>query len=257
MNEFLFSYVPGNSIFHSLDPRTKILSFMLISIVIFQSNSFKTMMLIALVILILYILSAIPLNLIYESIKPVLIFLFFIYISHIFFSNGDIIFVVGNLKATYEGLTTGTLIVLKFMYLLIFATFFNATTPPAMTTLAIENFLRPLSLKNIGISSFDIATMIYLSMNFMPLLYENFMNLKDAQISRGLNMKKNPIKTVKCFVIPMIELSIRFTEEIAYAMESRCYQGINRTSLYKLEMKKNDYTILLLLGCYTFFYLKY
>lgn len=251
----LFSYIPGSSILHTLDPRTKILSFMFLSIIIFHSNSFLALFIIGLLIVLLHFLSKIPLKVTYKSIHPLLIFLFFIFIAQVLSSNGTAIFVIGNIRATYEGLILGALFALKFVYLLAFAALFTATTMTSVMTVAVGNLLKPLHLKYIGISSFDIATMMYLSIHFLPFLHENYINLKDAQYSRGLNLTKNPIKTVYCFVIPMIESCLRLTEEITYALESRCYQGVYRTSMHKLKMKKIDYAALLLIGCCTLIYL--
>lgn len=244
MNNLFFTYVPGTSLIHRLDPRTKIIAVMIASIVIFRSFSFAEMAFIGAALLILFLVSHVSYRVALASVKPILLFLTIIFIMQLFLTGGDALFSLFGLTATKEGLHTGMLLTIRFVYLLLFASLLTATTAPSMLTAGIERMLRPLPLKKLGISSFDLATMMSLSIHFFPLLYEHFSQLRDAQVSRGLDIRRSPFKTVYSLSIPMMRIAFRSAEEVSLAMESRCYQGVSRTSLLNPRMQKTDFVVL-------------
>lgn len=256
MNGLFFTYVPGTSMIHTLDPRTKLIGMMLASICIFRSQSFVEMAVIALVLFILYLLSAVPFKEIIDSVRPLFFFLLFIFFVQLLFTDGTVLVSFYGVKVSDEGLVVGTLVMLKFVSLLIFALLLTATTTPSRITSGIERMLRPLPLKLLGISSFDIAAMMSLSLYFVPLLYDNFRQLKEAQLSRGLDTKYSPLRAVYSLSVPMIHASFRSAEEVAMAMESRCYQGVHRTSMFELKMKGRDYLSLLMLALFVLAFLR-
>ncbi|WP_406660137.1 energy-coupling factor transporter transmembrane protein EcfT [Methanolobus sp. ZRKC3] len=244
MSNLFFSYVPGNSLLHRLDPRTKIIAVMLASILIFRSGTFSEMLAIAIIFIFLLFLSSLSLNLVLDSLRPMSLILSFIFIIQLFFTEGVPMFSLLGLNATYEGLLLGSIITLRFAYLLMFASLLTATTASSLITAGIERLLRPLPLKVLGISSFDLAVMMSMSLHFVPLLYNSFRDLKDAQVSRGLNMRHNPFKAVYSLSVPMIRAAFRMAEEVAVSMESRCYQGVHRSCLFELRMRGMDWTAL-------------
>lgn len=244
MNELFFAYIPGTSLIHRLDPRTKIITVMIASIVVFNSSSFAEMSLIGTVLLSMFLISRISHRVALASVRPMLLFLAIIFLMQLFLTGGNTMFTLFGFGATLEGLHTGILLTVRFVYLLLFASLLTATTAPSMLTAGIERMLRPLPLKKIGVSSFDLATMMSLSLHFFPLLHEHFSHLKDAQISRGLDFRHSPFKTVYSLSVPMMRIAFRSAEDVSYAMESRCYQGISRTSLFNPTMQKNDFIAL-------------
>ena len=246
MSSMFFRYVPGDSLLHKLDPRTKIIGIMVASILIFRSGSLWGMLAIALVFLFLFLISSLPGKVILNSVSPMMIIFLFIFMFQLFFTDGRPLFSLPGLQATYEGLLLGTIVTLRFIYLLMFASLLNSTTTSSMITAGIERLLRPFPLKILGISSFDLATMMAMSLHFVPLLYDSFSDLKDAQVSRGLDMRHNPFRAVRSLSVPMIRSAFRMAEEMAMSMESRCYRGVYRTSLFQLRMKLRDWLALLL-----------
>ena len=244
MSNLFLAYIPGTSPIHKLDPRTKIVAVMIASIIIFMASSFAEMALIGGVFLILLLISNVSYKSTLASVKPMLLFLAIIFLMQLFLTEGKTMFSLFGFNATLEGLNTGILLTARFLYLLMFASLLTATTAPSLITVGIERMLRPLPLKKTGISSFDLATMMTLSIHFLPLLYEHFRYLKDAQISRGLDFRNSPLKTIYSLSVPMIKIAFRSADEVAFAMESRCYQGMSRTSLYNPRIQKKDFLAL-------------
>jgi energy-coupling factor transport system permease protein len=252
MNNLFFRYVPGNSLIHGLDPRVKIAGMLIASISIFISSSFREMAAVALVFFLLVLISSISVRVIFGAVRPMLMFLGIIFILQLFLTEGYPLFSLMGLDATYEGLALGVLMSMRFLFLLMFASLLTATTAPSVMTTGIEKMLRPLPLKKLGISSFDLATMMFLSLHFVPLLYGHFSHLRDAQISRGLDMTRNPFKAVYSLSVPMVRTAFTSAEEVAVAMESRCYQGVSRSSLNEPVMQKKDLAALLIFGIVMF-----
>ncbi|MDK2833261.1 MAG: energy-coupling factor transport system permease protein [Methanolobus sp.] len=245
MSTLLFRYVPGNSFLHMLDPRVKITAMLVASISIFMSSTFREMAAILLVFYLLLLISSVSPRVVFGSLRPMLIFLALIFTLQLFLTGGDPLFSLMGLDATYQGLVKGSLLILRFILLLMFASLLTATTSPSMMTAGIERMLRPLPSRKFGISSFDLATMMFLSLHFVPLLYESFNHLRDSQISRGLDAKKNPARALYSLSVPMIRTAFSSAEDVAVAMESRCYQGHHRSSLHEPQLRKKDLLSLL------------
>lgn len=248
MSTLFFSYIPGNSLLHRLDPRTKIIAIMLSSILIFRAVSFSEMFGIGVIFLILLSVSSIPIKTVFDSIRPMRIILLFIFIIHLFFTEGTSLMYVLGLNITHEGLLQGMIVTLRFVYLLLFASLLTASTAASLITVGIERLLRPFPLKALGISSFDLATMMSMSLYFVPMLYGSFNDLKDAQLSRGMDMRKNPIKAVYSLAVPMTRIAFRMADDLAVSMESRCYQGVHRTSIFDMSFGMVDLVSLLVFG---------
>lgn len=248
MNPLLFRYVPGSSFLHMLDPRVKIIAMLLASISIFMSSTFREMTAILLVFSLLLIISSVSFRVVLGALRPMLVFLTMIFILQLFFTGGDPLFSLMGLDATCQGLVRGSLLTLRFIFLLMFASLLTATTSPSMMTVGIERMLRPLPSRKLGISSFDLATMMSLSLHFVPILYESFSHLRDSQLSRGLDAKKNPASALYSLSVPMVRAAFSSAEDVAVAMESRCYQGDNRSSLHEPHLQKKDLLYLLFFG---------
>ncbi|MGP8320853.1 MAG: energy-coupling factor transporter transmembrane component T family protein [Methanosarcinaceae archaeon] len=252
MNELFLSYITGNSLLHRLDPRTKVFTLMGISVFVLQTVSFPTLGLFAASFVMLAYISRVGTGIFLHSIRPMLVFFVFIFLMHLFLTEGEPIFRIGLVHPTFEGLIMGMIITARFILLVLFASLFTATTRPTMITNGIERMLRPLPLKRIGISSFDIATMMSLSMRFVPVIMDNAHQIRYAQVSRGLDLRHNLFRGVSTTITPMIRESLQTADDLAMAMESRCYQGIYRTSLFELRMGMLDWGVLCGISCILF-----
>ena len=244
MDELILSYVPGTSPLHKLDPRTKLVALMVTSILILQIVTFSKLVLFIAFFVLLAYLSGVRTGVFVHSIRPMLVFFTFIFLMHLLMTEGTPIFQIGIIRPTFEGLTMGTLITTRFVLLILFASLLTATTRSTMITNGIERLLRPLPLKSFGLSSFDIATMMSLSIRFVPVLLDNARQIRHAQIARGLDIRHNMFRTASTTITPMIRESVSTADELATAMESRCYQGNIRTSLFELKMRTADWGVL-------------
>ena len=244
MDELILSYVLGNSPLHKLDPRTKLISLMVISILVLQIATFSKLSIFIAFFMVLAYLSGVRTGVFVRSIRPMLVFFAFIFLMHLLMTEGTPIFQLGMIRPTFEGLTMGTLITTRFVLLILFASLLTATTRSTMITNGIERLLRPLPLKSFGLSSFDIATMMSLSIRFVPVLLDNARQIRHAQIARGLDIRHNMFRTLSTTITPMIRESVSTADELATAMESRCYQGNIRTSLFELKMRTADWGVL-------------
>lgn len=243
MHETAFNYIAGDSLLHRLDPRTKLSGVMLLSILVFQEESFMGMALFTTFFLLLALGSKLSPGLLLRSVRPLALFILFIFCIQLFLTGGEgthPLFSVSVIHPTKEGLKLGSLLALRFSLLLLYTALLTATTLPSQITNGIERLLRPLPLKFLGVSSFDLASMMALSIRFLPTFLENTNSIRAAQLSRGLDFRHSILKGITSLTVPLIRKSLRSAEEVAVAMESRCYQGEYRTSLYELKFQKLD-----------------
>ncbi|MDR6222371.1 energy-coupling factor transporter transmembrane component T family protein [Methanococcoides alaskense] len=235
---FLFSYVAGKSILHGLDPRVKIFSVMCLSILIFRSSALVDLLVFTLLFVGLTIIAGSGLSGI-RSVRPLFPIFVFIFLMHFFFTEGVALF-DSQFSPTYEGLLKGSLVTVRFVLLILYGSLLTSTTRPAVITTGIERILRPLPLRRVGVTSFEIATMMSLALYFMPHLLWYAGQVKDSQLSRGSKYRRDPISGTLSLAIPVLKGSMRMADDVAMAMESRCYQGNFRTSLFELKMTTRD-----------------
>lgn len=252
MYETAFNYIYGNSLLHRLDPRTKLGALMCLSVLIFREESFAGMGLLIAFFLLLTWISEVRLSFLLRSLLPLFFFIIIIFCFQLFATEGTPIVPLPVLTPTYEGWRLGTLLSLRFGLLLLYAALLTASTLPSQITNGIERLLRPLPIRYLGVTSFDLATMMSLSIRFLPSFLENAATIRSAQLARGLDLRHDLRRGTTAIVVPLIRRSILMAEEVTEAMESRCYQGQCRTSLHELRMQKLDWSALLVLGAFVF-----
>jgi energy-coupling factor transport system permease protein len=245
MKEPIFSYMPGTSFLHGLDPRTKLVAVMFLGALSFKAENFMCIVALFLLFLALALISRIPFKSFTGAIRPMWLFIAFIFLAQLFLSGGKPFETFFFLQPSLKGLEKGAELAARFILLLLFAALLTASTSPSAITAGIERLLRPFPLHWFGITSFELATMMNLSIAFLPSLFERMERTKAAQTSRGLDFGKNPLKSVTALAIPLLAGIFRDTEELALAMESRGYQGKARTSMYEFSMKRKDWLSLL------------
>ena len=248
----------GVSILHRLDPRTKIILAILFIVAVFLANNPIAFLVLLLSTLWFVALSRIALSTVLRGIKPIIAILIFTAIINIFFIKGSgeplvsfwviEIYTEGIVKALFMALRV-TLLIMGTSVLLTY------TTSPISLTDGIESLLTPL--KKIGVPVHVFAMMMSIALRFIPTLVEETEKIMNAQKSRGADFESGGlIKRAKALIpilIPLFVSAFTRAEELATAMECRCYRGDkNRTKLIKLQYKKNDFilmgAVLLLLG---------
>ncbi|MDD3899455.1 MAG: energy-coupling factor transporter transmembrane component T [Syntrophomonadaceae bacterium] len=218
------------------------------SLIIFQAHPF-TLILISSFIAVVGIISRIALPHLLTSLKPVWFFFTLLFLLYLFFTKGTPVppFPLGPIGITYEGFYQGTLLVGKFMLLVLCSSLLTMVTSPAELTTGMERLLRPFKFP--GISSHDLAVMLSIALSCLPTLLKEINKIREAQLARGANFKtRNLIKKAKAvtsLVIPLTINIFRRADELATAMEARGYQPGPRTYLKELAMTPLDYLIII------------
>lgn len=255
-NMYLGQYIPGNSILHKLDPRIKLLSSVIFMIISFMSGNLFSLLVMVLSVAVIIMFSGISVKVYFKSTKYILFFIFLSCIFNAFYGYGDAIFKFWIFSVTLESVKNSILIILRITSLLFVSSSIMFTTSPNDMSFAIETFIKPLSLFKINVQ--DIATMITISLKFVPIIFEETNKIIDAQRSRGADLDdKNIIKKVKAYIpviFPLFFLSFKRASDLAVAMESRCYNDIiKRTSIREFKIGILDilcliYIIIILIG---------
>ena len=239
-------YCEGNSIVHRLDPRAKIIISIIYIVAIFLAKSVSAFALLTLSTVGLIFLTGISPRLILRSMRPLLFIILFTSIINIFWITGDTLLLSFWIINIYlEGIINAILIVLRIM-LLITATslFLTYTTTPLALTDALESLLSPL--KKLHVPVHEFAMMMTIALRFIPTLIEETQKIIAAQTARGADFSSGNIicraKALIPILIPLFISAFRRADELAVAMECRCYTGgVGRTRMNRLRSSGRDW----------------
>ena len=241
-------YFPGESIVHRFDPRLKIITMIFFIISLFFINTFIPYIFVAIYLFIIIKIGNLPLKVVLKGLKPLRWILLITFVINIFFLPGEPLFELGFLTISKEGLKTACLMAIRLMFLVLGTSLLTYTTSPIELTDGIEALLKPM--KKIGVPSHEIAMMMTIALRFIPTLIEETDKIMKAQMARGADFESgNIIKRSKNLVpllVPLFVNSFRRADELATAMEARCYRGgVGRTKMKVLVLEKYDYAIFL------------
>ena len=239
-------YFPGESIVHKFDPRLKIVTMIFFIITLFFISTFAPYIFVALYLLVIIKNAKLPLNLVLKGIRPLRWILLITFVINIFFLPGEPLINFGILTITKEGLKTALLMAIRLIFLVLGTSLLTYTTSPIELTDGIEALLNPM--KKIGVPSHEIAMMMTIALRFIPTLIEETDKIMKAQMARGADFESgNLIKRAKNLVpllVPLFINSFRRADELAIAMEARCYRGgAGRTKMKILVLEKYDYAL--------------
>ncbi len=237
-------YYPTNSVVHKLDPRVKLISTFIFMSSLFIINQFYPYILVLAFIISTLKLSKIPVNYILKGLKPIMFIIVFTFVINIFMIPGNTIFEIGPLSISDEGLKQGSFMVIRLILLVIGTSLLTLSTSPIELTDGIEKLLNPF--KKIGVPAHELAMMMTIALRFIPTLLDETDKIMKAQMGRGADFEsKNIISRAKNLVpllVPLFISAFRRADELAMAMEARCYRGgENRTRMNQIRMNKNDY----------------
>lgn len=240
----LGQYAPRDSIIHKLDPRTKIaLSLVFMVLLMFVHRIELLLPFFAIIILLFYLAKLDPI-LSVKNLRPFLWLFILTLFFHSIFTEGKILCKVPyvNLWITEEGIYRGLFYTLRIGLLTVLASLLTLTTSPLSLADAVERFLSPL--KQIGVPSQEIAMMLSISLRFIPILMDEAERIRKAQFSRGCQITGNlinKIRSVVPLIVPLFISTFRRANDLALAMDSRCYGSSNeRTSYYILQFRRAD-----------------
>ncbi len=243
----LGQFFPGNSLIHKLDPRTKIILTALAIVGIFWLNTPLAFFAYTVFTLLLVAISGISFKIILKGIKPIIYILIFTAIINIFMTvgEGEPILSFWIFKIYTDGIVRAIFMALRVIILIIATSvLLTYTTSPISLTDGLESLLSPLKLLHVPVHIF--AMMMTIALRFIPTLIEETEKIMNAQKSRGADFTNGSlIKRAKALIpllVPLFVSSFKRAEELATAMECRCYRGDkNRTKLVKLTFKARDY----------------
>ncbi|BAH05266.1 energy-coupling factor transporter transmembrane component T family protein [Clostridium kluyveri] len=239
-------YVPGDSFIHKLDPRVKILISLIYIVDLFIVNSFKGYIFIVVFTLISILVSKVQFTYIYKGLKPIFILVLITAVLNIFMTGGanPPLFKWKFLVVYREGLIMAAFMALRLVFLIIGTSLLTLTTSPIELTDGIEKLLKPVS--KIGVPSHELAMMMTIALRFIPTLMDETDKIMKAQIARGADLESgNLIQKAKNLVpilVPLFISSFRRADELAMAMEARCYRGGDgRTRMKELKLSNRDF----------------
>ena len=240
-------YLPGDTIIHRLDPRVKILIVMFFIASLFFINSFYPYIFILGFIGVSVGLSQLPIKFILKGLKPLIFIILITFTINVFMTKGEVLFPIGPLVVTKEGLYQATFMALRLIFLITGTSLLTLTTSPISLTDGIEKLLMPFS--RLGLPAHELAMMMTIALRFIPTLLEETDKIMKAQMARGADFESgNILKRAKALVpllVPLFVNAFRRADELATAMEARCYRGgENRTRLNELKLRKQDIAIL-------------
>ncbi|MDO8886031.1 energy-coupling factor transporter transmembrane component T [Candidatus Oleimmundimicrobium sp.] len=237
-------YYPGESLIHEADPRLKIVLLMAILVTLFILNNFLGFLYLSLFMLTVIAVARIPFSWILRGLRPLIYIILFTLIVHFFFTVGEPIARLGPFVVTEEGFKNGILLSARFILLVVGASLLTFTTSPVELTDGIEYLLTPF--KKIKVPAHELAMMMTIALRFIPTLLLETDRIMKAQISRGADFESGNLfrraKNLISLLIPLFVGVFRRADELALAMESRCYRGgEGRTRLRVLMMRSKDW----------------
>ena len=243
-NITLGQYFPGDTVVHRLDPRTKILIAILFLVAVFVVRTYYGFLALAILFGIIIALSRVGVRTILRSIKPLLFIIIFTFLLNIFFYTGEtILWEWGILHISVQGIEKAIFIAIRLLLLIIATSLLTLTTSPMQLTDGMESLLKPL--KKIKFPVHEMAMMMSIAMRFIPTLVEETDRIMKAQTARGAEFDSgNLLKKAKNMIpllVPLFVGAFKRADELALAMESRCYRGdIGRTKMKTHRLGRND-----------------
>ena len=246
-------YFPGDSPVHRMDPRMKLVLTLVYVVMLFLAGNFSSLAMGIILLLVVYPLSRIPLTLILKSVKPIVPIVLFTGILNMFFVKGDPLWTLGFLSISREGLRMAALLALRILCLIAGTSVLTYTTSPIALTDGIEQLFSPL--KKLGAPVHEIAMMMTITLRFIPTLIEETDKIMSAQKARGADLESGGLfqrmKALLPILIPLFVSAFRRAEELALAMECRCYHGgEGRTRMRTLRLGTVDVLAALLVAAF-------
>ena len=247
----LGQFFPGNSLAHRLDPRTKLILTVLYIVALFCAKWFVSYALVAALLVLSVKVSGVAPKALVRGLKPVLFLICFTAVLNLLYTPGDPLVSFWIFKITKQGISTAFFMVLRIMMLIMGTFLLTYTTSPIALTDGLETLLGPL--KKLKAPVHELSMMMSIALRFIPLLIEETDKIMSAQKARGADFESgNLLQRAKALVpilVPLFISAFRRADELAVAMECRCYHGgEGRTKLHVLHYQLRDYLVLAAYG---------
>ena len=246
-------YYPTESRVHSLDPRLKLAAALAFIIMLFFVGNIWGFVFSAACVFIIIKISRVPPLFLLRGLRGIIFILLFTTSLNIFLTPGKVLFQFLVFRATLEGLILAGNMAFRLCLLIFGSSLLTLTTSPIELTDAIEYLMKPL--KRLGVPAHEIAMMMTIALRFIPTLMEEMEKIMKAQSARGADFTSGSIikraRSLIPLLVPLFISSIRRADELAMAMEARCYRGdVNRTRMKILKMTGRDYSVIPLMCIY-------
>ena len=244
-NVSLGQYFPGNSIIHRMDPRIKLVLVVAIIVLIFMMDTLAGNLVVFGFLVLTIILSRVNFKFVLRGLKPLLFIIILTFVLNTFFySGGTELFSWWIFRVSQEGLMNAIRLAVRLIFLITATTLLTLTTSPIALTDGIESLLKPL--KKVKFPVHELAMMMTIAMRFIPTLIEETDKIMKAQTARGAEFDSGSIfkraAGMVPLLVPLFVSAFRRADELAFAMESRCYHGgEGRTRMKIMHMQVRDY----------------
>ncbi len=240
-------YFPGNSIVHRLNAGFKIVITMIYIVMLFTAGTIWSVLIGIVFMLMSYALTALSPSLMIKSLKPVIPVLLITAVLNVFFFEGEEVFRLAFISITDEGIKNAVFMLLRVISLIVGSSVLTYTTSPIELTNAIEGLLSPL--KKFRFPVHELAMMMTIALRFIPTLTEETDRIISAQKARGADFETGSLReragAVVPVLVPLFISAFRRAEDLALAMECRCYRGgEGRTRMKKSEVRPADFAAL-------------
>ena len=240
----LGQYFPGDTLAHRLDPRTKLLATVLYIIAIFLAKGPIAYGVLILTLIVSVRISKVGARALFRGLKPVLFIIAFTAVLNLFYTPGTVIAQFWIFHVTREGVITAIAMMLRISLLIMGTFLLTYTTSPIRLTDGLEDLLGPL--KKLGVPVHELAMMMSIALRFIPILLEETDKIMKAQIARGADFENGSLiqraKAMVPLLVPLFIAAFRRANDLAMAMEARCYRGgEGRTKMKPLVYRKQDY----------------
>ena len=239
----LGQYYPADSVIHKLDPRVKLFGTLIYIISLFVFKGLPAFILAAIFLVVLIKLSKVPFSYMVKGLKTIVLIMLFAAVFNLFLTPGTKLVSFWIFTITYEGLKNAVVMMVRLIFLIIGTSLMTLTTTPNELTDGLEKALSPL--KYIKVPVHEIAMMMSIALRFIPILIEETDKIMKAQMARGADFEHgNLIQKAKNMVpllVPLFVSAFRRANDLAMAMEARCYRGgEGRTKMKPLHYQKRD-----------------
>ncbi|MCD8364113.1 MAG: energy-coupling factor transporter transmembrane protein EcfT [Lachnospiraceae bacterium] len=240
----LGQYYPAKSVIHRLDPRVKLVATMLYIVSLFVAKGIVGYIIATIFLAAMIHLSTVPFRFMTKGLKAIMMLLMVTVVFNLFLIDGDVVlWRFGFLRITDNGLRTAVFMAIRLVYLIIGSSLMTLTTTPNDLTDGLEKLLGPLKVLHVPVH--EIAMMMSIALRFIPILLEETDKIMKAQIARGADFESGGlIKKAKAMVpllVPLFISAFRRANDLAMAMEARCYHGgEGRTKMKPLHYSSSD-----------------
>ena len=237
-------FVPIDSPIHRLDPRTKLMCTVAVTLALFAGGNVAAFVTCGVFAALSTLLSRVPAAILLRSLRPFLWLFLFTLVLHAALTPGHVVWHVKffEISLTEEGIRRGLLFSMRLAIAISLATLLTLTTAPMELTDALERLLRPL--RRLGFPSHEFAMMVTIAIRFIPVLLDEASRLQRAQLARGADFGGGPVRRARMLVplvVPLFISAFDRADRLALAMESRAYRGgAGRTSYRELEFRRGD-----------------